>query len=99
MSNSKKARDTIDEARSKAEANGAIDKGKGHAKEAIGTAKSTLGHLIGNPKLEAKGDAQQAEGRKDRLKGEIKETLHDAKDKLKAGVAIVKDKIDDVRGR
>lgn len=96
---SKQAKDMVDEAREAANDDGSTDKAKGHAKEVIGTAKAKLGHLIGNEKLEAKGRAQNADGKKDRLKGEIKETVSDVKDKLKAGVAVVKDKIDEVRHR
>lgn len=75
---------------------GKVDKAKGHTKEVIGAAKEKVGSLIGNRDLEAKGRVQNAEGKKDRMKGEIKETVEDVKDKVKAGVEVVKDK---VRGR
>lgn len=78
---------------------GSADKAKGHVKEVIGSAKAKLGHLVGNESLEAKGRAQNADGKKDRLKGEIKEEINEAKAKVKAGVAIVKDKIDEIRHR
>lgn len=88
----------------------AADKAKGHANEVIGTVKTKVGHLIGDHELEAKGRAQNAEGKVDRLKGEIKEKIEDAKDEIKdkyedakdmvkAGAAVVKDKIDEVRGK
>ncbi|AXQ27617.1 CsbD family protein [Solimonas sp. K1W22B-7] len=72
---------------------GSVDKAKGHAKEVIGATKEKVGRLIGDDELEAKGHLQNAEGKKDRLKGEIKEGIEDAKAKVKAGVEAVKDKI------
>ena len=73
------------------------DKAKGHSKEIIGSVKEKIGNVIGNETLEAEGYAQNAEGKKDRLKGEIKESFEEAKDKLKAGVELVKEKLHDVR--
>ncbi|WP_366946412.1 CsbD family protein [Nevskia sp.] len=58
----------------------------------IGSIKAKVGSLIGDKELEAKGHVQNAEGKKDRLKGEIKETIEDVKDKVKAGVEVVKEK-------
>lgn len=75
------------------------DKAKGHGKEVMGSIKTKVGNLIGDDELEAKGRAQNAEGKVDRMKGEIKEKIEDAKDMAKAGVEIVKDKIDAVRGK
>lgn len=83
------AKDVIDDAASSA----AADKARGHANEVIGSIKTKVGSLIGDEELEAKGRLQNAEGKKDRLKGEIKETIEDVKDKVKAGVEIVKEKI------
>lgn len=77
----------------------AADKTKGHAKEVIGSAKAKVGSLIGDRELEARGHAQNAEGKVDRMKGEIKEKYEDAKDVVKAGVEVVKDKIHDIRGK
>ncbi len=91
MSNNtaKATKDVIDDAASSA----AADKARGHSKEVIGTIKTKVGSLIGDEELEAKGRLQNAEGKKDRLKGEIKETIEDVKDKVKAGVEVVKEKI------
>lgn len=97
--NQKEAKKRVEDAADDAAHSGKADKAKGHVKEVIGSAKAKLGNLIGDDELEAKGHLQNAEGKKDRLKGEIKETIEDAKDKLKAGVELVKDKIDEVRKR
>jgi len=79
----------VDDAASSA----AADKAKGHSNEMIGTVKAKVGSLIGDKELEAKGHVQNAEGKKDRLKGEIKETIEDVKDKVKAGVEAVKESV------
>lgn len=78
---------------------GKVDKAKGHTKEIIGSAKEKLGSLVGDHELEAKGHLQNVEGKKDRIKGEIKEVIEDATDKVKAGVEVIKDKINEVRGK
>ncbi len=78
---------------------GNVDKAKGHTKEVIGSIKEKVGSLVGDHKLEAKGHLQNADGKTDRMKGEIKEKIEDAKDTVKAGVAVVKDKINEVRGK
>ncbi|MGQ0621548.1 MAG: CsbD family protein [Panacagrimonas sp.] len=75
----------------------AADKAKGHTKEVIGSIKTKVGSVFGDRELEAEGRAQNAEGKVDRMKGEIKEKLDDAKDMVKAGVSVVKDKIDELR--
>ena len=86
------------------------DKARGHSKEIIGTVKTKVGGLIGDHELEAKGRAQHAEGKVERMKGEIKEKIEDAKDEIKekyedakdrvkAGAGALKDKIDEVRGK
>jgi len=77
----------------------AADKAKGHTQEVIGTVKAKVGSAIGDRELEAKGRVQNAEGKADRLKGEIKEKIEDAKDYAKAGVEAVKDKIAEVRAK
>ena len=77
---------------------GTIDKAKGHTKEVIGSTKEKIGNLVGDHELEAKGHLQNAEGKKDRMKGEIKETIEEVKDKIKAGAEVVKDKYNEVRG-
>lgn len=73
------------------------DKAKGHANETVGKIKSKIGGAIDDRELEAKGDAQNAEGKAQRLKGEIKEKIEDVKDYAKAGVEAVKDKVRDAR--
>lgn len=77
----------------------AADKAKGHSKELLGSIKEKVGSVIGDHELEAKGRLQNAEGKKDRLKGEIKESIEEGKDKIKAGVEIIKEKIAEVRGK
>lgn len=90
-----KLRDRADDVKNSA----AADKAKGHTNEVIGTIKAKVGNAIGDEELEAKGHLQNAEGKKDRVKGEIKEKIEDAKDYIKAGVEIVKDKVAEVRGK
>jgi uncharacterized protein YjbJ (UPF0337 family) len=69
------------------------DKAKGHANELIGTVKQKVGHVLGDEHLEAEGLAQNAEGKKDRLKGEIKEKIEDAEAVAKAGLDLIKEKL------
>ena len=76
---------------------GKVDKVKGHTEEVIGSVKEKVGSLIGDKELEAKGHLQNAEGKKDRLKGEIKEKIEDAKDTVKAGVELIKEKVSDAK--
>jgi uncharacterized protein YjbJ (UPF0337 family) len=78
---------------------GKVDKAKGHAKEVIGAAKEKVGSFIGDAELEAKGRLQNADGKKDRLKGEIKEKIEDVKDTVKAGVELIKEKVRDDKRR
>ncbi|MGQ0502865.1 MAG: CsbD family protein [Panacagrimonas sp.] len=73
------------------------DKAKGHAKEVIGTVRAKVGNVIGDREMEAKGHAQNLEGKTDRMKGEIKDKIDDAKAKVKAGVGAVKDKLHEAR--
>ena len=89
------ARKTVDDAAHSA----AADKAKGHAKEVIGKVKEKVGHAIGDHELEARGVMQNAEGKTDRLKGEIKEKIEDIKGTVKAGVEVVKEKIAEVRSK
>lgn len=77
----------------------AADKAKGHSNEVIGKIKEKVGNAIGDHELETKGQLQNAEGKKDRLKGEIKETIEDAKQKVKAGVEVIKEKIAEARSK
>jgi uncharacterized protein YjbJ (UPF0337 family) len=75
----------------------AADKAKGRTNEVIGKVKAKVGRAIGDDELEAKGHVQNAEGKKDRAKGEIKETIEDVKSKVKAGAEVVKEKVDEMR--
>ena len=77
----------------------AADQAKGQTKEDIGKVMAKAGGAIGDRELEAKGRVQNAEGKADRLKGEVKEKIDDVKDYAKAGVAAVKEKIADVRAK
>src|SRR5579859_6157790 len=65
------------------------DKAKGHIRETVGKIKEKIGSTLGDDKLEAKGTAQRLEGKKDRLKGEIKEKIDDVKGHIEAGVEVV----------
>ena len=93
MENRNSAAQAVD----KAAHSSAADKAKGHAEEIIGKVKEKVGSVIGDRKLEEKGAAQRVEGKKDQLKGEIKEKIEDAKGYVKAGVEVVKEKVDDLR--
>lgn len=96
---SARADDRVSEIIDDAAHSGKADKSKGRVKEVIGSVKANVGKAIGDEELEAKGHLQNAEGKKDRLKGEIKEAAEDVKDKVKAGVEVVKDKVREVRNR
>jgi uncharacterized protein YjbJ (UPF0337 family) len=76
-----------------------MDKAKGRAKEAVGTIKEKVGSAIGDRELEAKGLAQQGEGKIDRLKGAAKDTYQDAKDTVRHGIDAAKSKIDQARSK
>ena len=89
----KDVRSRAREAADDAAHSGAADKSKGRVKETIGKVKETIGRATGNEKLELKGDAQRAEGKKDRFKGEIKDKVDDAKQYVKAGAELVKEKV------
>lgn len=88
--------DTVADIKSRADNSGATDKAKGHANEAVGSIKAKVGSLIGDKELEAKGHAQNAEGKAQRVKGEFKEAVNEAVDKVKAGAEVVSDKIKEV---
>lgn len=51
------------------------DQAVGAAKTAAGTVKKITGDLVGNPRLQATGKAQQIEGRAQRKIGQIKKVL------------------------
>lgn len=92
-------RDDAEQLAKDARNSAAADKAKGRTNEVIGTVKAKVGHAIGDDELEAKGHLQNAEGRKDRAKGEIKEKVEDVKSKVKAGAEVVKEKFDEMRGK
>jgi uncharacterized protein YjbJ (UPF0337 family) len=96
---SKNANDRAKEAADEIGSSGKADQAKGHTKELIGSAQAEVGSAIGNEEMEAKGRLREAEGKTDRLKGEIKEKIEDVKDYAKAGYEAVKDKIGEVRKR
>ena len=84
----------------------AADKAKGHAREVIGKIKEKIGGAIGDRDMEARGQLQRAAGKKDRLKGEIKEKIEDAKDKIEdakeriqAGAEVIREKFEEARRR
>ncbi len=87
------AKKTVDDAAHSASA----DKAKGHTKQVVGNIKEKVGNFIGDDELAAKGTVQRADGKKDELKGNIKEKIEDAKDTLKAGVDVVKEKFQDTK--
>ncbi len=93
------ARARIHHATEEAAHSAAADKAKGLVKETVGKAKEKIGAAIGDHELEAKGTAQRIEGKKDRLKGEIKDKIEDVKEHIEAGAAVLKEKIDEARGK
>jgi uncharacterized protein YjbJ (UPF0337 family) len=54
---------------------GASDKLEGTVKNLVGKVKSGLGRTLGNPKLKARGDAEQNEGRVQKKVGQIKQVF------------------------
>jgi len=95
--NTEKVKTEAKDAADKAAHSAAADKAKGHTNQVVGTIKEKVGKLIGDDELAAKGTVQHAEGKKDELKGEIKEKIEDVKEKVKASVDIVKEKLHDAR--
>jgi len=59
------------------------DKAKGRIKEAVGKVKEKVGGAVGDHELEARGTAQRIEG----------------KEHIEAGIDVVKEKIDEARGK
>ncbi len=53
------------------------DKIKGAADVAMGKAKSAIGDVLDNPRLEAEGEIQQLKGKGEQLTGSIKGALGD----------------------
>jgi len=54
---------------------GSMDKLEGTVKTLVGKVKSTAGRTLGNPKLKARGDAEQNEGKVQKKVGQIKQVL------------------------
>ncbi|MES2885327.1 MAG: CsbD family protein [Pseudomonadota bacterium] len=96
MNYEKEAEKKVSEAKKTANADGSIDKAKGHTNETIGKVKQKVGSFIGDEELEAKGAVQNAEGKSQRVKGEVKEAIHDAVEKVKAGAEVLTDKVKSV---
>ncbi|CAM3869842.1 CsbD family protein [Kibdelosporangium persicum] len=67
-----------------------FDKAKDKAEQLIGKGKEKLGQLTDNEELEAAG-------KRDQLKGEVKETGHDVRDKAAGAVQDAKDSLRDDR--
>ncbi|MBU0791506.1 MAG: CsbD family protein, partial [Gammaproteobacteria bacterium] len=63
------AKDAVDDVAN----SGKADQAKGHAKEVAGSVRAKVGSFVGSEEMEAKGRVQEAEGKADRLKGEVKE--------------------------
>lgn len=92
-------RDDADRLIQDAKTSAAADKAKGRTNETIGKIKAKVGEVIGDDELAAKGHLQNLEGKKDRMKGEIKEKIDDARNAVKAGAEVVRDKIDELRSK
>ena len=73
------------------------EQAKARGKEILGKVKQKAGELTGNHELEIQGRIESAEAKAERLKEEVKEKVGTARDYVKAGVAVVKDKIDEAR--
>jgi uncharacterized protein YjbJ (UPF0337 family) len=54
---------------------GASDKLEGTVKNLVGKVKSAVGETLGNPKLKARGDAEQNEGKVQKKVGQIKQVF------------------------
>ncbi|RSM73860.1 CsbD family protein [Kibdelosporangium aridum] len=67
-----------------------FDKVKDKAEQLIGKGKEKLGQLTDNEELEAAG-------KRDQLKGEVKEAGHDVRDKTAGAVKDAKDSLRDDR--
>ncbi|RXZ66427.1 CsbD family protein [Pelagerythrobacter rhizovicinus] len=53
------------------------DKAKGLGNEIAGNAKRAAAEVIGNPRLDAEGKAQERKGQAQNLKGEVKGAVGD----------------------
>jgi uncharacterized protein YjbJ (UPF0337 family) len=57
---------------------------KGAVDQAVGSAKSHVGHLTGNTGTEVKGAVQQIKGQVESAVGHAKDAIHDAQHKAEA---------------
>ena len=62
------------------------DQIEGTVNEQVGAAKSAIGQNLGNEKLVAEGDAQQAEGIVQKVAGEVKDRVNGAVDAVKNAI-------------
>ena len=60
----------------------AKDKIEGKGKEAMGSARESVGHATGNREMESKGTSQKTEGKVQNMGGKVKDKAHDLKDKV-----------------
>lgn len=54
---------------------GTRDKAEGRARNIAGSIKAAAGRVLGNPRLQAEGNADQVEGRIQKKVGDIKKVL------------------------
>ena len=54
------------------------DQTKGRVKEATGTVKETVGKIVGNEKMEAKGKTERVLGKAQAKFGDVKQKVKDA---------------------
>lgn len=62
------------------------DNVKGKLKDLGGKAQEATGKATGNPNLEAKGDANQVEGKVQNAWGNVKKEARDMKDDIKSSI-------------
>ena len=71
----------------------------GGVKSAVGTAQSKVGAMLGDPSVEAKGDAHKAEGKTQDLIGTVQDAVSQAAEKVSTTAAKVGDQARDVYGQ
>ncbi len=54
------------------------DQAKGRVKEATGTIKETVGKIVGNERMEAKGKTERVLGKAQAKYGDVKQKVKDA---------------------
>jgi uncharacterized protein YjbJ (UPF0337 family) len=72
---------------------GAGDKAEGRVKEAVGKTKKKAGNVLGDRQLEAEGSIESGEGKLERAKGAVKDTMEDAKDTARGAAQKAADKV------